>query len=176
MRLSCTSFFRRLCWLPGLAVLGLPLAHAVERADLESAIVYNLLQYVEWPAEALPAAGGALVLCLAQGSPLRGPVKSLEGRPVGPLRLAVRTLEPAEAPHGCHALFIDGEPPARHRPPRATALLLIGDGPAQPDDGITIRLAQADGRMVFEIDLVEAREARLQVSSRLLRLARKVTG
>ncbi|HSI47465.1 MAG TPA: YfiR family protein [Ideonella sp.] len=176
MRLPCPSCLRPLSWLLGLAVLALPPAHAVERAELEAAIVYNLLQYVEWPAEALPAAGGALELCLAQGSPLRGPVKSLEGRPVGPLRLAVRTLEPAEAPHGCHVLFIDGDPPTRHRPPRATALLLIGDGAAQSDDGITIRLAQADGRMVFEVDLVLAREARLQVSSRLLRLARKVNG
>jgi hypothetical protein len=166
--------------LAALAMLAAPRAEAVERAGLEAAIVYNLLQFVEWPGEAALPAGTPLAVCLDAASPLLPELQSLEGRPVRRMRLAVRELAPAEAAQGCGVIYVDAA--GRHRglaarrpaSPEAPALVIGGSDLAR-GEGLMVRLDEAGGRLVFDIDMKAAREAGLVVSSRLLRLARKVT-
>jgi hypothetical protein len=159
------------------ALLGGACAHAVERADLEAAIVYNILLFVEWPADGGPATGGPLVLCVDALSPLSAPLKSLAGRPVRSHRLEPRDM-PAGDTRGCHAVYLDapakGAPAVQRRTAKGMPLLVIA-GEAVADDAVAIRLAQAEGRIAFDVDLGVARQSRLQISSRLLRLARKVS-
>lgn len=153
-------------------------AHAVERTELEAAIVYNILLFVDWPPEAAPPGGGTLVLCLDPSSRLAGPLRSLAGRPVRSQRLELRELPPAEPVRGCHALFVDaGVKPRRPLAPlKGVPVLLLGDEQAAtPEEPLAVRLGEAGGRIVFDVDLAAARQARLQISSRLLRLARKVS-
>jgi len=160
-----------------LALGSAPVAQAVDRAELEAAIVYNILLFVDWPPEAAPATGGALVLCVDPASRLSGPLRSLAGRPVRTHRLELRELPPSEPARGCHALFVDGASRVRRAlaPLKAQPLLLLGDeAAAAPGEALAVRLGQAAGRVVFDIDLAAARQAGLQISSRLLRLARKV--
>jgi hypothetical protein len=52
---------------------------------------------------------------------------------------------------------------------------VIGGSDVAASDGLTVRLAESSGRIVFDIDMKAARDTGLVVSSRLLRLARKVT-
>lgn len=170
--------------LVGLA-LGLLLccgdAGAVERADLEAAIVVNILPFVDWPAEALPPPGGALVLCVDPASRVAAPLRALKGRPVRQLRLELADLPPPEGLRRCHAVFLDAtarvpQAPLRQRL-RGLPVLVFGDEPAAGDpreDVVAVHLVPVDGRIAFEIDMASVRQARLQISSRLLRLARKV--
>jgi len=96
------------------------------------------------------------------------------------MRLAVRELAPAEAAQGCGVIYVDAA--GRHRglaarrpaSPEAPALVIGGSDLAR-GEGLMVRLDEAGGRLVFDIDMKAAREAGLVVSSRLLRLARKVT-
>ncbi|MED5618856.1 YfiR family protein [Ideonella sp. BN130291] len=158
------------------AALACACAQAVERVELEAAIVYNILLFVEWPADAGLIAGGPLVLCVDALSPLSAPLKSLAGRPVRSHRLEPRDL-PANDARGCHAVVLDAAAakgaPAR-RALKGLPLLVIA-GEAVDDDSAAIRLAHAAGRIAFDVDLGVARQSRLQISSRLLRLARKVS-
>jgi hypothetical protein len=151
----------------------------VERAELEAAIVYNILLFVDWPAEVAPSPGGGLVLCIDPASPLSGPLKSLAGRRVRSYRLELRELRGQESARACHALFVDAAarwPGAEQRRLlRGTPVLVIGDEPPAAEDGVAVRLAENDGRVAFDVDLAAARQSGLQISSRLLRLARKVT-
>lgn len=165
-----------MCLLLQLA-LGCQPASAVERAEVEAAIVYNILLFVEWPVESTLAAGGPLVLCVDPASRLAGPLKSLAGRPVRTHRLELHDMSAAEPWRGCHALFVDAASKAGaalRRHAKGQPLLVIGEEPAAADDGVMVRLAEADGRITFDVDLAAARQGRLQISSRLLRLARKV--
>jgi len=170
-RLACAAL------LPSL--LTAAPAQAVERADLEAAIVYNILLFVEWPPEVAPAPGGVLVLCVNPASPLSGPLKSLAGRRVRSYRLELRELRAQDSARACHAVFVDAAsrtpPPAQRRELRGLPVLVIGDEPPASDDAVAVRLAEADGRIAFDVDLATARQSGLQISSRLLRLARKVT-
>ena len=165
-----------------LAGLACQRAHAVERASLEAAIVYNLLQFVEWPGEAAQPAGAPVLVCLDAASPLLAELQSLEGRPVRRMKFAVRGVVAGsgDAPKSCNALYVDAEGQRKGLLARKGALatgpvLVIGGIDAAQDDGLTVRLAESSGRIVFDIDMKSAREAGLVVSSRLLRLARKVT-
>lgn len=156
--------------------------HAVEAPELKVAIVYNVLQFVEWPADTEAASHRSeLTLCVDSGGQLSAFFKSLAGRPVNMRRLAVIDLE--DGPEGwkrCDALFIDATGKKAGaiaaRLPHGAPVLLLGDqadvrpGHATP----MVQLVEASGRIAFNIDLAAARQCRLQVSSRLLRLARKV--
>jgi hypothetical protein len=162
-----------------LATLLCQRAEAVERAGLEAAIVYNLLQFVEWPGEATRPAGAQMVVCLDAASPLLAELQSLEGRPVRRMKLAVRGVAAADAAKACNAIYVDAEGQRNGLAARKAVLadgpaLVIGGSDAPQGEGRTMRLSESEGRIVFDIDMKAAREAGLTVSSRLLRLARKV--
>jgi len=181
MRTVRTSLQRAaLAALVPLAGLLCQRAEAVERASLEAAIVYNLLQFVEWPGEAAQPAGATIVVCLDAASPLLAELQSLEGRPVRRMKLAVHGVGAADAAKSCNALYVDAEGQRKGLVARKGALaagpvLAIGGSDVPQGDGLTVRLGESAGRIVFDIDMKSAREAGLVVSSRLLRLARKVT-
>ena len=163
-----------------LMALACPRAEAVERTSLEAAIVYNLLQFVEWPGEAAQAAGAPVVVCLDAASPILSELQSLEGRPVRRMKLAVRGIAGADDAKACGALYVDAEGQRKGLAARKAALaggplLVIGGSDVAASDGLTVRLAESSGRIVFDIDMKAARDTGLVVSSRLLRLARKVT-
>jgi len=158
-------------------VLACASSFAVERDALEAAIVYNLLLFVEWPGE--PGwETRTLTLCLDPASPLLAAAHALEGRPVRGMRLVVRTLE--ADPHGCQAILVDSSAAMKSA---ATvrgntgkdAVLLVEASSFDRFDAATIQLVEADGRLAFDISLKRAKEVGLAVSSRLLRLARKVS-
>ena len=163
-----------------LAVLGCcgPAAQAVERDDLKAAIVYNILLFVDWPTDAAPAPGSSLVLCIDPASPLNTPLKSLVGRPIHARRLELHELAAGESPRRCHALFLDAggrnPAPALRRQLKGLPVLVIGDEPGGADSPVAIHLDEAEGRMAFDVDMPAVKQARLQLSSRLLRLARRV--
>ncbi|MBW8759736.1 MAG: YfiR family protein [Burkholderiales bacterium] len=163
-------------WLAGAALALLPLdgALAVERGALEAAIVFNLLQFVEWPNESALPDGSPLTLCLRGDSPLMAPARLLEGRAVRRMALHVARLDgPA---HACQAVYIDSvsaEQDARsaaHDP-----ALVIGASDYRPAARASIQLVFAEGRLAFDIDQRKAQQSGLSISSRLLRLARTVS-
>lgn len=151
---------------------------ASERADLEAAIVYNILPFVEWPADAAPVGGGPLVLCVEPGSRLAVPLRALQGRPLRSHRLEVADLPTADLLRRCHAVFLDAGGRAatgvHRRALRGLPVLVFGDEGDVDDDVVAVRLVQADSRVGFEIDMGAVRPSRLQINSRLLRLARRV--
>jgi len=150
-------------------------AHAVDETSLKAAIVYNLLQFAAWPADAVPPST-ALTLCVDPESTLAAPLRVLQGRPVGEHRLEVRDLPSGDAVRRCHALFQD--PASRttaavRRQIGSAPVLVVSDEP-RIDDAVIVHLMVAGGRIVFDVQMQAARRSGLQLSSKLLRLAREV--
>lgn len=162
----------------GLSLLALvPVARAADAAQLKVAIVYNVLQFVEWPSD-IPQ-GGTLTLCVDARGALSSYFKSLAGRPVQKKQLEVAEIgESADAWKTCHALFLDASnrkaPALAARLPTGAPLLVLGDLPEGAPEAM-VQLVETNDRIGFNIDLAAARRSRLVVSSRLLRLAKKVT-
>jgi len=172
-----THRMRRLlaAWPWALALLCLPVcaATAVERSALEAAIVFNVLQFVEWPGEVAQPDGATLTLCFKGSSPLLPSALQLDGRPIRRMTLHVIRLDGVQ--HQCQAVYLDsaqGEAEAR------TAIrepaLVIGASDYRPAASPSIQLLFVEGRLAFDIDKRKAQLAGLVISSRLLRLARTV--
>lgn len=149
-------------------------AAAVERDALEAAIVFNVLQFVEWPNEAALGDGAPLTLCLSADSPLFATARQLDGRPVRRLQLRVLKLQTAQ--HQCQAVYLDSPQADQHlRAASAESVLSIGASDFRPAVAPSIQLVPLEGRLAFDIDQRRARQAGLAISSRLLKLARRIS-
>jgi hypothetical protein len=152
-------------------------APAVEEPELKAAIVFNLLLFIDWPPGREPSQSNALALCMRSGSPLQAPLERLSGRMVRNARLEVRVLGPAAAAVGCHALYTDGDESERARMARvaetARAVVIADDTP-QANDATSVQLRRLERKLGFDINMPALRAAGVQVSSKLLRLARVI--
>jgi len=163
-------------WLLCLALVvpALPEALAVERSSLEAAILFNVLQFVEWPAESGLAEGASLTLCLNADSQLLAPVKLLEGRLIRRMQLRVLKLQGSQ--HQCQAVYLDSAQAEQQLPSAsAEAVLVIGASDFRPTVPPSIQLIPLDGRLAFDVNQRKARQVGLAISSRLLKLARTVS-
>jgi hypothetical protein len=156
--------------LPGLA-------HAVDEAQLEAAIVYNILLFAEWPPEAL-AQSAPVRLCVAAGTGLASAMKMLQGRDLRGSPIETIDLAAATTAKPCHAAFVDAAAREKHavllKAMRGGGTLVISDDEQAPHDAAGIVLMRAGTKFVFEVNLQPVKQARVQLSSKLLRLAKTV--
>jgi hypothetical protein len=154
-------------------------AAQLDEYGVKSAFVYNFLQFVDWPAARL-GPGDALVVCVVADSPITPKLNALETRQVKGHSLEVRTLAPASDFGGCHAVFVPGGTTARGAalaaPNREAGLLVISENQETAAASAVISLAVVDNRIAFDINLDLAAGQGLRLSSKLIRLARRVQG
>ena len=176
-RSARVSLFRSaLLWL---ALLAPPAwAASVEESELKAAIVYNLLLFVDWPAERAPSPSNALVLCLRSGSALLAPLERLAVRPVRSAPLELRLLPPLSDARPCHVLYADGADADRAALYRRILLgpppVVIADDSSFGHELTAIQLRRSESKFTLEVNPVALRLAGVQVSSKLLRLAKMV--
>jgi hypothetical protein len=156
-----------------------PLVQAQRQAaepELKAAILVNMLLFVDWPSNAKQA-NDRLTLCYLEASPITTALDSLSGKLLKGKPLQVQTVT-SSTTSSCHALYLSPWDSNRLAEvvanSRANAVLLIGDSPEFFQHGVMLNLAVDDGRVVFDIDLRSARQAGFTLSSKVMRLARKV--
>jgi hypothetical protein len=144
---------------------------ALPERDLKAQIVVRSLLFVEWPAAVL-APGQPIVLCVTDAHPRADALDRLAGQPVNGHRLEVRRTTPsALAP--CQVVVLGLQAlSALKSPPRG--LLLVSDAQGASDLGAMINLQTDQERVVFDVNLSAVRSSGLDISTRLLRLARFV--
>jgi hypothetical protein len=160
-----------LCWGP--------MARADTSAgelDLKAAYVFNFIQFIEWP-DSSNSGTGDWTICVSAFSPLKRPLTALEGKPARKGRLIrVKLLELGEL-RRCqmvvmHSADVEQVLDALKSLPAEHGILTIAEEVTFAHPDIMITLYQMDGRVVFGIRADSASAAGLNVSSRLLRLAR----
>ena len=150
---------------------------AIVENDIKAAFLYNFAKYVEWPEAAFP--GGDFRVCVVADSPFQKSVddiiagESVAGRPV--TRQAPATPEAARS---CNILFV-GRGEFRRAEPLLMAVkganvLTVGDGAEFLSRGAAVTFVREGDRVRFDVNLTEAQRAGLTISSRLLRVARRV--
>lgn len=150
-------------------------AQPVPEHDLKAAFVYNFAVFTEWPQEAL-AAAAPIVLCTGSASALSPALQSLNDKVVNGHKLAVRPA--AAGLRACHVLVLGSGDRERwgqiKRDLAGTHVLTVSDDSSISQDGAMIAMSMVNQRIGFDVDIKAARSARLQLSSKLLRLARSV--
>ncbi|UZE26084.1 YfiR family protein [Pseudomonas sp. B21-056] len=145
---------------------------AVDERAMKAAYLYNFALFAQWPS--LPDAD--FQLCVLGTTPLDDELALLQGkRAQDGLPIVMRWILPGESLTGCQVLYID-EHNRRSldtllQQLAATPVLTITDAAGFADRGVMIEMRRQDQRIVFDINLLAARRAHLNFSSRLLKLA-----
>lgn len=147
---------------------------------IKAAVVSKITQFVDWPSTAL-AGRTSIDVCVAEPDRFGSDLAELAaGERVKGRDLAVRIVSTPHDLENCQLLFVPGRARSGRHPLLASAeslpILTVGDYPTFMDDGGIVQLRMVDGRVRFDINLVAARHAGIQVSSQLLRLAVTVRG
>jgi len=159
-------------------------AAAGEKPDeyrVKAAFIVNFARFVEWPNEAFADAGSPIIVGVVGDDPFDGALgKALSGRTAHGRSLVCRRVKVGPEMRACHLLFISASERKRLKQLlgmlRETSVLTIGEVGEFTESGGIINFLVADNRVGFEVNVGAAEEARLKISSRVLRLAREVTG
>jgi hypothetical protein len=147
----------------------------VQENDMKAAFVFNFAVFTVWPDEVLPISA-PISVCAGAANPMMPSLIQLNDKLVNGHPIAVRAS--AGSVRGCHVLVLDRHDRARwpqiKRELAAANVLTVSDDRSISDDGAVIALSVEDQRVGFDIDTGAARGARLNLSSKLLRLARSV--
>jgi len=151
-----------------------------DEAQLKAAILFNFALFTEWPTDTLPASA-PLRLCVFQGNGLLTALTGLQEKQVNGHRISVRTLPPSLAGAQlatCHLLVLDAQDRERwtllKHDLATSSVLTVADDRIIGANGAMISFGIDNRRVGFDVDLIPVRQARLSLSSKLLRLARSV--
>ncbi|WP_299183400.1 YfiR family protein [uncultured Neptuniibacter sp.] len=144
----------------------------------KAVLTFNFIRYITWPSETSDAQTKNLNLCILGEQGLHNAFKALDGRQIRTHQLNVINLNMNAGFENCGLIFFGirdrriitqlldelyGEP-----------VLSIGELPDFTDRGGMINLYKEDGKFRFEINLKASESANLNISARLLQLARVI--
>lgn len=141
---------------------------------LKAAFLYNFAAFTEWPTDV----GRALNLCVYGKDPFGAELDGLNGKPVGAHAIAVQRQPSIDSLRMCQVVFVSSSAidqlPRVLEAVRGSAVLVVTDSPGAVQQGAALNMVLAQNRISFEANLGAARAARLNLSSKLLRLATEV--
>ncbi len=142
---------------------------------VKAAYLYNFAKFVEWPADAFVSPTAPLAICIVGENLFGGALESLSGKLVERRPVEIKVLPTAVGLERCHIVFM-----GRTEQGRFKSLLLklanlpiltVSDVTNFTQEGGMIGLVEAEQRIRFNINLSIARQANLNLSSQLLKLA-----
>jgi hypothetical protein len=152
-------------------------AQDVTEPALKAAFIYNFAKFTEWPSDAM-ATGAPLVLCVLGDAAIGGALeRAVKGQTLAGHSIGVSQADPAGLPpKECHIAYISGVTASQAAKVvaglRDAPVLTISDVEGFTELGGIAQFFFEHGQLRFEVQVASARRARLQISSRLLGLAR----
>ena len=178
---------RRLRALPALIAVccGIDLLAAAapaqgREASLRAEYVYRFATLTTWPAAAFGPGGEAACIAVIGDEKFADALqKTVEGKQLHGRELVVKHLENRDVGHACQVLFLAGSQ-AEHladavRTVSARPVLTVSDADSFVERGGMIQLVPVDNKLRFAINRGAAARSELRISSKLLRLATRVT-
>jgi YfiR/HmsC-like len=168
-------------FLPLLLGLGLLLnslvpafAQSLEEQTVLAALALNIVRFTAWPSET--QVKNAIDFCVVGDNVVQQSFASIDNKTVGDKTLHIINLTRLRNFEQCHALYISGLEQnvllqifieIKNRP-----LLTIGESYDFAAQGGMIGLENVDGKINLHVNLPTAHGAKLNISARLLKLAK----
>jgi hypothetical protein len=145
--------------------------------ELKAALVFRLMSFVEWPGEAL---GDHVTVGFAGEGPMGAAlVKSFQGKRIGSRPIEVREVRNGADLRGCNVLVVAFSDASRTRQAlsqlKNASVLTIGDGEGFGRMGGVIALVPRENTFHVAINVEAAERAHIQISSKLLTMAKRLT-
>lgn len=166
----------------GWLFIGVPLGRQTtppsREFEIKALFLFNFVQFVDWPTNAFKDADSPLVIGVLGDNPFGNYLATtINGENIDQHPLIVKYFDDVDKVQDCQLVFINlnqGRQKAAlgaldHKP-----VLTVGDRDDFISDGGMIRFYVDHNRIRFEVNVQATRESKLQLSSKLLRLARLV--
>jgi hypothetical protein len=157
-------------------IFGLPQASVAEPVPenaMKAAFVYNFALFTEWPAHT-----DVINVCIPSGDSLAYAFDGMEGKDVRGMRMSVTRLGANANVSNCQILYLGESDRSRvqdllNRVGNAP-ILTVTDVDGLLEQGVMIGMFESNRRLAVEVNLEASKRAGLAISSKLLRLARRV--
>ena len=147
--------------------------------EVKAVFLFNFSQFVDWPEAAFADGRAPLVIGVLGSDPFGATLDEIvRGEMVNGRPLAVRRYQSPDQVDTCHILFIDRSQDSRLDTIVAAlkghSVLTVGDFEGFTRRGGMIRFVTVGNKIRLRINLGAAQEAKLTISSKLLRPAKIV--
>lgn len=149
----------------------------VEEYQVKAAFFYHFARFIEWPVEKFSSEQTPFRVCIVGKNPFEGELKKLlKGKTVHNRSFALMSDMSDSQLDQCHVVFVGDVSSDRSitvtRAFRGKSVLTIGEGDDFIQHGGMIRLFVENSKVRFAINPQATQQAHLNVSSKLLRLAK----
>ncbi len=146
--------------------------------EIKAAYIYNFFNYIDWPADTLPPAGGTVTIGVLGESPFGPALNPLVGKKVKGRTLAVKKVASAKDLEQCQAVFICPSEKSRLseilNQLKDARVLTVSEIDGFAEQGGIINFISERNKVRFEINADAAKRTGLNISSDLLKLAKLV--
>lgn len=154
---------------------------AAPEYQIKAVFLFNFTQFVEWPPESFPAADAPFVIGVVGEDPFGAHLDdAVRGESVKGRAVVIRRQQRDDDLSVCHVLFVSaseaGHVSAILRKLQGRSVLTVSDMDGFARGGGMIHFLTAQKKIGLQINLEAARNAKLSISSRLLRSAEIVPG
>lgn len=151
-----------------------PAIKTSDEALFKAAFIYNFAKFTTWP-ESSFLSNSPLVLCIIDNQKNEFDLTLLKGKVIKGRQVSIKSKKTNQSIDDCHMLYISKSVSSHYRnilkSVRGKALLTVSDIPDFVDHGGIIQFYRKKGQTRLIINLNTARNANLEISSRLLILA-----
>jgi hypothetical protein len=145
--------------------------------EVKAAYLYYFAKFVEWPNSFFPAADSPIVIGILGEDPFGSALEeAVNGKTVQNRRIAIRRLHTLESVRSCHILFLSFIEPNRYlqvfEQLNNSHVLTVCEYGAKEQESCMINFVLEGGRVQFDVDVEKAHNAGLQLSSKLMMVAR----
>ena len=148
-------------------------ARAEEAYQVKAAFIYNFTKFVTWPT-VMEQRGGELRLCLYGGNPFGDYIFQLDGRKVRNFYLHVEEIQSVNEVSSCNILYLNQSSRKVLDAVADHPVLTVSDHNGFAEHGGSIELLSENNRIRFDVNLQRIKDCGLEISSKLLQLARQV--
>ncbi len=140
---------------------------------LKAAYLYNFASFTQWPVE-----HGDFQLCVFGSNPFGSYLEQIAKKQLRQRTIQTRIIKTVKEIEGCDLVFVT--PLAGDRISQVLKrveglpVLTVADSAGAFEAGVMINLQTESDKVQFDVNLAVARQSHLRVSSKLLRLARRV--
>ena len=147
---------------------------------IKAGFIYNFAKFVEWPSAAFPQSDSPIVIGVLGTDPFGNIIdRIVEDKKIGTRGFVVKRLKwgkDLKDLRDCKILFVSASERAHIdeivQSVKGLPILTVGETPGFAERGGMIRFTLEDNRVRFEVNVDAAHDADLNISSRLLTLAK----
>jgi hypothetical protein len=147
--------------------------------QVKAAFLFNFAKFIEWPTDAFSNEKTPITLCVFRYDPFGSALDEvIRGKTINNRELTARRINELPDLKSCHLVFVSEREDKLlseiDKSLKGGSVLVVGESAEFAERGGAIQLFLEENKLRFAVNVDAVQRARLQVSSKLLALARVV--